>query len=293
MTCLLCGSDQFKPFAEVTSFGYPLVYYQCDRCGLIFQSEDEVQAADPAFYATTYRQIYQANAEPTPKDLWVQRQRAKHLVEVMDDQLADHPRNVLDIGASAGILLDVIRTEWGCQVTGVEPGDAYRTFASQKGIPMFPSLESLIESQPDRFDLISLSHVLEHLTDPVGMLRLIREALLTQDGTLLLEVPNFYAHDSYELAHLACFTPHTLKTVIQQAGYVMVSLKKHGVPRSDCLSLYLTLVARPSPAGRTGRSLRRETRVKLKRAFGMFYRRLVQKLLPQKAWRSLPDELRP
>ncbi len=76
MTCLLCGSENQQIFARVDSFGFPLVYYMCERCGLVFQSQEESQAADPEFYANTYRRIYQSSEEPTSKDLWVQSQRA-------------------------------------------------------------------------------------------------------------------------------------------------------------------------------------------------------------------------
>ena len=289
MTCLLCGSDHQDVFARVESFGYPLVYYQCGQCGLVFQSQEESQAADPEFYAATYRKIYQAHEEPTAKDLWVQAQRSQHLMDELRRTGKGEIRNMLDIGASAGVLLRAFQQAFGCPVTGVEPGEAYRSFAEQKGIRMFPSVGALIESKPERFDLVSMSHVLEHLSDPVGMLRLIRKELLSEDGLILLEVPNFYAHDSYELAHLACYTPHTLKEVLRQAGYEVVHFKGHGVPRSDLLKLYLTILARPVSLEAAPGNVRPEKDVRMKRKIAMLYRRLVQKLSPQRAWLPLPE----
>ncbi|MCB2213804.1 methyltransferase domain-containing protein [bacterium] len=288
MTCLLCGSENQHPFATVKSFGYPLSYVQCDRCGLVFQSEEGSQAADPEFYAATYRKIYQSSEEPTAKDLWVQNQRAQHLIAVLQAKGVTDVERTLDIGASAGVLLGAFRDAYACSVTGVEPGDAYRAFAAKKGIEMFASLDELIEQGPERFDLVSLSHVLEHLPDPVGTLRSIRKDLLTPDGTLLLEVPNFYAHDSYELAHLACYTPHTLREIVRQAGFDVVRMARHGVPRSALLNLYLTVVARPA-AETVERSVKPERNVKLKRRIGFLYRRVVQKLFPHRAWLPLRD----
>ncbi len=194
----------------------------------------------------------------------------------------------MDIGASAGVLLQAFQEAYGCEVTGVEPGDAYRAFAAKQGLAMFPSLPELVEHRPERFDLVSLSHVLEHLPEPVATLQTIRRDLLTPDGVLLLEVPNFYAHDSYELAHLACYTPHTLREVVGQAGFDTLRMVRHGVPRSAMLNLYLTVVARPS-AGPGLRPIRPEKNVKLKRRVGFLYRRAVQKLLPHRAWLPLPD----
>jgi 2-polyprenyl-3-methyl-5-hydroxy-6-metoxy-1,4-benzoquinol methylase len=289
MTCLLCGSADQQIFARVESFGFPLVYYACGRCGLVSQSQEESQAADPEFYAKTYRKIYQASEEPTPKDLWVQSQRAAHLIGVVRSAGVSQLNSMLDIGASAGVLLESFREAFDCRVTGVEPGESYRVVAESKGIRMVPRLEDLLDSNPARFDLVSLSHVLEHLPDPVGTLRTIREQLLTEDGLLLIEVPNFYAHDSYELAHLACYTPHTLQEVVRQSGFEIIALKRHGVPRSAILNLYLTVLAKPANDSVESRIIKPERNVALKRKIGMLYRRLIQKLFPHRAWLSLPD----
>lgn len=287
MTCLLCGSERQHPFESADSFGFPLTYLQCDRCGMVFQSQEESQAANPEFYEATYRRIYQSSEEPTAKDLWVQNQRARHLILILRSQGVNQVQRALDIGASAGVLLQAFREAYGCEVTGVEPGDAYRTFAAQKGIAMFAGLPQLVEAQPERFDLVSLSHVLEHLPEPVATLQMIRSELLTPGGTLLLEVPNFYAHDSYELAHLACYTPHTLREVVRQAGFDVVRMVRHGVPRSAFLNLYLTVVARPN-AEVVEKPVRPEKSVRLKRRIGFLYRRLMQKLFPHRAWQPLP-----
>jgi SAM-dependent methyltransferase len=284
MNCLLCDSDKGKIFAQVESFGYPLVYYQCENCGLIYQSLEESQAANPEFYRKTYRKIYQADEKPGDKDLWVQEKRANHLVSIVYDQMKDFPGRVLDIGASTGTLLNKMRDRFGSEVFGVEPGDAYRAFAKHRGIEMFPSLDALIDSSVDKFDLISISHVLEHFADPVNELIKIKKELLDGEGCLLVEVPNFYAHDSYELAHLTCFTPHTLRELLNQAGFRVVFMKKHGVPRSELLNLYLTVLAKASLESEESHPVKKENLVGAKRKLGLLYRRLIQKLFPHKAW---------
>lgn len=290
MTCFLCGSEQYDHFERAESFGFPLVYFQCENCGLIYQSPQGSQAADPAFYAETYRQIYQSSVEPTPKDLWVQQHRALSLISILKTLKIDPPGRILDIGASTGVLLEAFHNAFGAAVTGVEPGDAYRQHAEARGIAMFASVEALLEENPPRFDLISMIHVLEHLPDPVGMLRMIRTDLLKESGILLLEVPNFYAHDSYELAHLACYTPHTLQMVLREAGYHVFFFHRHGFPRSSLLNLYLTLLAQPLPEEAPLPPITPDRQVGLKRQAGMLYRRAVQKLFPQRAWLPLPDE---
>jgi 2-polyprenyl-3-methyl-5-hydroxy-6-metoxy-1,4-benzoquinol methylase len=288
MDCLLCGSDQKRIFARVESFGFPLIYYQCENCGLIYQSKKESRAANPEFYRRTYRQIYQACEEPTPKDLWVQEQRAKHLNDILSHHLEIFPEKVLDIGASAGVLLQQFRKSFGSDVVGVEPGDAYRAYAEESGIEMKESIGTLLASDHGKFDLVNMSHVLEHLAEPVEELKRIKLELLKDGGILLLEVPNFYAHDSYELAHLACYTPHTLREVLKKAGFRLVFLKRHGVPRSKLLNLYLTGIAIASPRENNLPSIKKDRFVGLKRNVSMLYRRLMQKFFPHKAWLPIP-----
>lgn len=289
MKCLLCGSEKNEAFAREESFGFPLTYYQCENCSLVFQSVEESRAADPGFYAETYRKIYQSSEEPTAKDVWVQEHRAEHLVRFVGAQGIDAPERVLDIGASTGILLEAFKRTFNSDIMGVEPGEAYRAYAEEKGITMFDSLEALIATRPEKFDLVSMIHVLEHLPDPVGTLQKIRKELLSENGVLLLEVPNFYVHDSYELAHLACYTPHTLTQAVRQAGFTQVSLHGHGIPRSILLNLYLTLLAKPLPAVEDIPAISSDRFVRTRRRLSFLYRRVIQKLVPGKAWLPLPE----
>ena len=302
MNCILCGSEQYDEFDKVESFGYPLVYHQCECCGLVFQFSAANQAADEDFYAETYRQIYQASAEPTKKDLWVQEKRALSLAGILQTLKVQPRERILDIGASTGLLLETFKRGMKSQmnqeteepsnngdVVGVEPGDAYRSYAEQRGLKMYSSLEALLESKPEKFDLVSMIHVLEHLPNPVGVLGFIRKELLQDDGVLLLEVPNFYAHESYELAHLACYTPHTLQEVLRQAGYHVFFFHRHGLPRSSVLNLYLTLCAQALPDDVAVPPVKRDHLVMLKRRGGLLYRKVVEKLLPKQAWLPFAD----
>lgn len=300
-TCNLCHSVQSSQFARVESFGYPLVYDQCESCGLVFQSNLDTEADDEDFYAQSYRQIYQANPEPTSKDLYVQENRAATLASLLQTLKIQPPDRILDIGASTGILLETFKTLFydgvanqqnlyeQDYVVGVEPGDAYRAYAEHRGIKMFASLDQLLASNPQKFGLISMIHVLEHLPDPVGTLNQVRQQLLTDDGILLLEVPNFYAHDSYELAHLVCYTPHTLQQVLRQAGYHVFFFHRHGLPRSSILNLYLTVLAQPLPDDLPPPEIKPDRLVRPLRQLGMLYRKGVEKLLPHQAWLPLPD----
>jgi SAM-dependent methyltransferase len=84
------------------------------------------------------------------------------------------------------------------------------------------------------FDVVHMSHVLEHLADPLGNLRTIGR-LLRPGGCLIVEVPNEFdnlytwvrlrsatAH-AYDVpsTHLWFFTPASLARVIRSAGFAV------------------------------------------------------------------------
>ena len=285
LACPLCGSGESAPFDQRTFRGLPVVSCICRSCGLVYQSPRMTEAELAIFYEAEYRRLYQGNQGPDAKDLSIQGRRAEALLAFCKGRLPPVKRH-LDIGCSAGLLLQSFQRAYGCQVAGVEPGDAYREYARLQGLSVYATLDELRSEKTPRFDLISLAHVLEHLPDPVGYLVGLREDLLEPGGGLLVEVPNLYAHDSFEVAHLVAYSPHSLTQTLRKAGFEIILLKAHGRPRSQVLPLYLTALARPA-ANPAAFRIRRESGVRLKRWWGMSRRRLLERLTPRKAWLPL------
>lgn len=280
--CPLCGSDQNKPFDEREFRSKTVSNRICSSCGLVYQSPRMTEDELVTFYDGEYRQLYQGDQAPNPKDLAVQQSRADSLLEFSRGKL-NHCTRHLDIGCSAGLLLQRFQEAYKCQSVGIEPGYAYRRYAQDLGLEIFASLDELENAGESQFDLISMAHVLEHIGDPVDYLVSLRENLLVSDGYLLVEVPNLYAHDSFEIAHLISFSAHTLSQTLQKAGFEITALKKHGRPRSEILPLYLTMLGRSQITPGTYR-LQPERAVKLKRGTGMLRRDLLTRLYPQRAW---------
>jgi hypothetical protein len=167
-------------------------------------------------------------------------------------------------------------------VYGIEPGTTYRQYARSLGLQVYSSLVELQSAGLPSFNLVSMMHVLEHLPDPVEYLQNLRTHILEPDGWLLLEVPNLYGHDCFEVAHLLSFSAHTLGQVIQKAGYRIIQLRAHGQPRSQLIPLYLTLLAQPDNSPHY--LSKPDHFVHLKRQVGFFRRRLAERLAPNQAW---------
>jgi hypothetical protein len=280
-SCLLCGSAANSPFDQREFRGQSVINVICMNCGLVYQSPRMTEAESQAFYATEYRPLYQGLEGPNPKDLAVQTARAKIALGFIQDQVKS-TSSIMDIGCSTGILLQQFQAHYHCGVWGVEPGNEYRQYAQSLGLEVVPTLNELQPAGRAPFNLVSMMHVLEHLPDPVGYLKNIRENFLELDGWLLLEVPNLYAHDCFEVAHLVSFSAHTLTQVVQKAGFRVKQLCAHGLPRSSLLPLYLTLLAQPD--SRTQFSLNPDRMVRLQRQLGFFRRRIAERFFPAHAW---------
>jgi SAM-dependent methyltransferase len=239
------------------------------------------EAESQAFYEAEYRLLYQGQEGPNPKDLVVQTARAQVALDFIRQQVKLSTR-ILDIGCSTGILLQHFQAYYQCRASGVEPGNLYRRYAQSLGLEVVSSLEELHRLGLSHFSLVSMMHVLEHLPDPVDYLQNLRGKFLEPDGWLLLEVPNLYAHDCFEVAHLVSFSAHTLTQVIHKAGYRVIQLRALGLPRSKLIPLYLTLLAQPDD--NAPYSFKPDHLVHLQRQVGFFHRRIAERFFPERAW---------
>jgi 2-polyprenyl-3-methyl-5-hydroxy-6-metoxy-1,4-benzoquinol methylase len=277
----LCGGSSSAPFNRRKFKSHPVTNVICRSCGLVYQSPRMSDAESQAFYEAEYRLLYQGQEGPNPKDLAVQAARARFTLDFIDKSLESATR-ILDIGCSTGILLQQYKARYQAQVYGIEPGNIYRQYAHSLGLDVYASLDELQQAGLLRFNLVSMMHVLEHLPDPVAYLRDLRTQFLLPDSWLLLEVPNLYAHDCFEVAHLISFSSHTLSQVVQKAGYRVIQLRAQGLPRSQLIPLYLTLLAQPDISAQY--SVKPDKIVRLKRQVGFLRRRLVERIYPERAW---------
>jgi 2-polyprenyl-3-methyl-5-hydroxy-6-metoxy-1,4-benzoquinol methylase len=281
LRCPLCQASASLMFDQREFRGIPVTNRLCQRCGLVFQSPRMNEMESQEFYEAEYRRLYQGQEGPNAKDLRVQSARAKNTLGFICQRVKSCAY-ILDIGCSSGALLQTFSEYYHAQAFGIEPGTIYRQYAQASGLTIYPSLGELEQARLPRFNLISMMHVLEHLADPVEYLQHLREHLLEPDGWLLVEVPNLYAHDSFEVAHLISFSTQSLVQVIKKAGFHPVLIRSHGQPRSKLIPLYLTLLAKSG--GSQVYTLKPEKLVRIKRKAGFAYRHLVEHVFPQQAW---------
>lgn len=109
--------------------------------------------------------------------------------------------DLLDIGAGTGDFL-MSASVRGWNVSGVEPSEAARKVAMDKGLLLRPSIDEL---EGQYFDVITLWHVLEHIPDLEESLQKI-QSLLKPNGVLIVAVPNLNSWDAnYYKSYWAAF----------------------------------------------------------------------------------------
>lgn len=99
--------------------------------------------------------------------------------------------SLLDVGAGTGeFLLTAKKTGW--KVAGVEVNAKAKNSATTKGLHLNDNLEAY---QNQKFDVITLWHVLEHIPNLEASIQLL-ESMLKEEGHLIVAVPNFKSYDA-------------------------------------------------------------------------------------------------
>lgn len=142
-------------------------------------------------------------------------------------------KTILDIGCGTGEFLSNAKTDnWN--TIGVELSTQAREIAIKKNLTIYKSLESITNQ---KFNIITLWHVLEHLPNLDKQINLI-ENLLEENGTLFIAVPNYKSHDAqyYKQYWAAYDTPrhlwHFSKTSITKI------FKEHNLSVKKILPMY-------------------------------------------------------
>ncbi len=95
---------------------------------------------------------------------------------------------VLEIGSSTGVFLQIFK-ERGWEVLGIEPSGS-ANIAGKKGIKVVNSIFENAKLPKEYFDLVILNHTLEHMDNPLAVLKKAN-SVLKKEGILFVDVPNF------------------------------------------------------------------------------------------------------
>lgn len=135
---------------------------------------------------------------------------------------------ILDYGCGTGDFLNYCK-EKGNIVEGIEPNEKARKIAQGKNIPVHEQLPN----SPQKFDVITLWHVLEHIPDLNQTLLQLHQRL-DENGIMFIAVPNYQSNDAkvyqekwaaYDVPrHLWHFSKNTMKALIEKNGFQLENI---------------------------------------------------------------------
>jgi 2-polyprenyl-3-methyl-5-hydroxy-6-metoxy-1,4-benzoquinol methylase len=168
-------------------------------------------------------------------------------VYAMQLRMIGSNKRVIEFGCSSGHMTEAL-AERGCRVVGVDM-DADATAANRAAerviVADLDSRDFLADLHSLHFDAALFGDVLEHLRDPLGTLRAVRE-LLVPGGFIVICVPNI-AHVDVKLTlldgrfpysdrglldrtHIRFFTRDLLEQMLADAGFFPVEMSRAIVP---------------------------------------------------------------
>jgi 2-polyprenyl-3-methyl-5-hydroxy-6-metoxy-1,4-benzoquinol methylase len=230
--CPLCKSGLFLNHNEVRDFSVSkekFLLCKCTSCSLIF-TNPRPDTKDIAKYYQSEDYISHQNKTTNFVNLLYKGVRNFTLKKKVSwlNKYSDDKGSLLDIGCGTGFFLSAAKKN-GWKTTGIEPNKIARKIAAKKKLKIQESLEDIKKDQ--KFDAISLFHVLEHVHD----LRKTGKKIvshLNETGRVFIAVPNIESYDAVSYGtnwaawdvprHLYHFNQKTIQTFADEVGLEII-----------------------------------------------------------------------
>ena len=203
------------------------------------------------FYSSKYKQFNDSNLEVQKDEKDFFNSRWESIRKACTEYFGRiEGLSVFDIGFGFAQALLYFH-EKGMRATGLEPSPEGVEYARSKGLEVYQSsIEDFSCAGSERFDIVTILNVLEHLRDPAETLINIREKLLKPSGLLVIDVPNEFndfqttANVEFNLNewwvcppnHINYFSTSTLVNILGKCGY-----KIHRCESSFPLEMFLLM----------------------------------------------------
>ena len=253
VTCPVCGAQPTGELPYINSeFGFlggeedifsDSRILVCDGCTYSFVHPFIANDLVTRFYREVYRGDKRSPyhgaglcvpTNPSPRDV---------AQIVLGTAYVERVEHFLDVGAGAENSFGAVRGfHPACELYAVEEDDHAKGLLETRGVtvlkPQGTNLKLSVEFE-GRFDLILMSHVLEHFGGPDVVKTLTNIAqLLKRGGALVVEVPN---DDLTEFAdvrindapHLSFFSQRSLQLAMERTGLRVLFVREVGAPRHE------------------------------------------------------------
>jgi 2-polyprenyl-3-methyl-5-hydroxy-6-metoxy-1,4-benzoquinol methylase len=237
--CPACRAPETRTLSAFTSdtFGAPreFAYRECPACSMVFVDPSPSQAdldalyASPRYYAMTETETLGADGL-RDRPAW----KVAEYAHILKGLVRRAPRSsrVLDVGCGWGLFMEQAKAA-GYDPEGIDPSPGVVEYVSGRlGLPARQA--GLAEAEPNRYGVVAMLDVIEHVPDPVGFAQLARRVLIP-GGWLVVRVPNYDGFTNYVvpgwlkrlrrenppvfLQHLSEFRARSLRALLTTSGF--------------------------------------------------------------------------
>lgn len=223
--CAICGSLRRSVVGTRDRYLMPLRNMLCSDCGLVFLDPMPTAAEIEAYYRNEYRQHYHGDSKPRAKALLRDERGARERVALLAPLLRKGDR-VLDIGSGTGAFVAAAK-QAGWSASGIEPHQGFAAFAREHyQVSVHATTLEQAPLAPGSFELITSSHVFEHLPMPQQAFALVHR-WLDDDGIFHVHVPDISdprrtPSARWHFGHVHGFTRETLSMLAWRCGFELL-----------------------------------------------------------------------
>src|SRR6218665_4037281 len=235
-TCPVCKTNTFKKHLTCKDFTVSQENFElakCQSCSFVFTNP----RPDDSVLGNYYKSEDYISHSNTKKGLVSKLYHAvrSYTLGKKVDLISKYVSRgtILDHGCGTGMFLQECKKA-GWKVLGMEPDAGARKIASEMQLKVVADKAEIMNEHPEHFDIITLWHVLEHVTDLDQTLQFFKEKL-NPGGALIIAVPNHKSFDAehykefwaaYDVPrHLYHFEPKTVEQLLSKFGFVLTETK--------------------------------------------------------------------
>jgi len=249
LSCYLCDSKKNTLRDGRIRDNPKIKVVECEECGLVYlSSQNHIEEGH-------YENSGMHDAKHPDIDAWLKEAATddERRYQFLKEKLINSA--ILDFGCGAGGFLDRAK-ESAAKVAGIELETALQPSYNERELSVYPNLQSVIDSG-EKYNLISAFHVVEHLPDPISILKALSQ-ILAGGGEIIFEVPSsndilltLYNNEAFQKftywsQHLYLFNTMTIQMLMKKAG-LKVNWTRH-IQRYS-LSNHLHWLAKGKPGG--------------------------------------------
>ena len=228
--CPVCQNNIFEKYLEVQDYTVSNKKFQivvCKSCDFKFTNPRPDQDEIGEYYKAESYISHSNTSKGLIAKIYhsVRKYTLKRKINLIN-RLYPQKGKLLDVGCGTGMFLNEARGN-GWKVNGIEPDSGARQIAEEINKSTIKT-EILSSFQHEKFNIITMWHVLEHvhlLNETVDWLK----ERITEDGSIIIAVPNHESKDAeiyqaqwaaYDVPrHLYHFSQKSIKQLFEQKGF--------------------------------------------------------------------------